>query len=98
MVLAVLDSLVNPHWPYLPEKFEELQLGDMCDRIERTRRNVPDDPKNYDFFYHLLDSDDQGRQPKVDEDTRNETFNGKSMSCLQRIAESEDKVEYKGDS
>jgi len=91
-VVAVLNRLVNPHWPYLPEKTHE--LGENSDRIERAWSSVPDDPLNYDFFYHMLDADDQGRQPKIDEQTLNELFDPKSMSCLRHIAESDNKVEY----
>ena len=90
-VVAVLDHLVNPYWPYLPEKMKE--LGENSDRIERAWSSVPDDPVNYDFFYHVLDADDQGREPKLDERTLNELFNPKSMSFLRCIAESDDKVE-----
>lgn len=89
-MVAVLDRLVNPHWPYLPEKTKE--LGENSDRIERAWSSVPDDPMNYDFFYHVLDADDQGREPKIDERTLSELFNAKSMSCLRCIAESDDKV------
>jgi len=39
----------------------------------------------------VLDADDQGREPKIDERTLNELFNPKSMSCLRCIAESDDK-------
>ena len=88
----MLDRLVSPYWPYFPERFEELQLG-QSDRIERARRSIPDDPKNYDFFYHLLEADDQGRQPNIDEQVRREKFNQKSVSCLRHIAECENKVE-----
>ena len=89
-VVAVLDRLVNPHWPYLPEKSKE--LGENSDRIERAWSSVPDDPMNYDFFYHVLEADDQGRVPKMDEKTLNEFFNTKSVSSLRCIAESDDKV------
>ena len=91
-VNAVLDRLVNPHWPYLPEKTRE--LGEISDRIDLAWSSVPDDPLNYDFLYHLLEVDEQGRQPKIDEHTPNEMFNRNSVSCLRRIAESRDKVEY----
>ncbi|XP_068727782.1 transient receptor potential cation channel subfamily V member 5-like [Montipora capricornis] len=87
-VTAVLDRLVIPHWPYMPETFQELQV---TDRIERACRSVPDDPLNYYFWYHVLDADDQGRRPWVDEPTVNNMFNLKSMSCLRLIADSEDK-------
>ena len=89
-VIAVLDRLINPHWPYLPE--ETLKLGDMSDRVERAWSSVPEDPSHYDFLYHVLEADNQGRQPKIDEHTINETFNLDSVSCLRQIAESEDKV------
>ena len=84
----MLDRLVKPYWPYLPEKFEELQLD------ERAGSGVPDDPLNYYFWYHLLEADDQGRQPNIDEQKGNKMFNLKSVSCLRQIAESGDKVEY----
>ena len=79
----------------MPGKSQELQLEEICDRIERAWSSVPDDPLNYDFVYHVLEADEQGRQPKIDEHTVNEMFNPKSVSCLRRIAESEDKVEHK---
>ena len=89
-VLAVLDCLVNPLWPYLPDVTQD--VGGNSERIERAWSSVPDDPLNYDFAYHVLEADDHGRQPKIDEYTLNEMFNRKSVSCLRRIAESEDKV------
>ena len=94
-VLAVLDRLVNPHWPYLPK--ESRELGQTRSHIERAWSSVPDDPLNYDFFYHVLEADEQGRQPKVNEHTANKMFNLKSVSCLRHIAESEDKVWYNDD-
>lgn len=92
----MLDRLVKPHWPNLPEKFQHFQLGKMSDRIARACSSIPDDPLNYDFLYHILDADDQGRQSKMDDQTVNKAFNTKSVSCLRRIAESEDKVGSKG--
>ncbi|CAH3129417.1 unnamed protein product [Pocillopora meandrina] len=88
-VVAVLDQLVNPHWPYLPEKIKE--TGEKSDRIERAWSSVPDDPLNYDFFYHVLEADDLGQEPKDDEGNLIEEFNTKSMSPLRCIAESDDK-------
>jgi len=89
-VLAVLDRLVSPHWPYLPEKCEELQLGEISRHFERASKSVPDDPLNYYFWYHLLEADENGIQPMIDEH-KNKMFNAKSTSCLQHIAESGDK-------
>ena len=91
--MAVLDQLVNPHWPYLPEKIKE--TGEKSDRIERAWSSVPDDPLNYDFFYHVLEADDLGQEPKDDEGNLIEKFNPKSMSPLRCIAESDDKVPKK---
>ena len=88
-VLAVLDRLVSPHWPYMPEKFEELHLGQTSGRASSS---VPDDPVNYYFWYHILEADENGIQPMIDEH-RNKMFNAKSMSCLQHIAESGVKVQ-----
>ena len=102
-VLAVLDKLINPHWPYLPQSRED---DENQDEIECVLSSVPDDPMNYDFFYHILEADNNGRQPKievaieVDEhgtpiktQTRpNPKFNHMSRSCLRRIAESGNKV------
>ncbi|KAK2556753.1 hypothetical protein P5673_021312 [Acropora cervicornis] len=88
---TVLDRLVEPHWPHLPEKFEKIQLGEISERIERACKSVLDDPLNYAFFYHVLDADEQGRQPNIDDGTVNERFNKKSISCLRYIADSEDK-------
>ncbi|XP_068675391.1 uncharacterized protein [Montipora foliosa] len=90
-VLAVLDRLVKPYWPYLQQKFQDFHLGEMNDRIERACSSVPDDPLNYFFWYHLLEADEQGRQPKIDDQTTNELFNPESVSCLRQIAESGDK-------
>ena len=91
-VLAVLDRLVSPHWPYLPEKFEEPHLGQTSGRFKRASSSVPDDPLNYYFWYHLLEADEHGIQPMIDEH-KNIMFNAKSTSCLQRIAEGRDKVQ-----
>ena len=102
-VLAVLDKLINPHWPYLPQSKED---DENQDEIERALSGVPDDPMNYDFFYHILEADDNGRQPKIEVATEvdengtpiktqtipNPKFNKKSLSCLKLIAESGNKV------
>ena len=88
-MVAVLDRLINPHWPYLPEKTNEQR----SDLIDRAWSSVPDDPMNYDFFYHVLDADNNGRQPKVQGHV-NKHFNPKSKSCLRHIADSENKVRH----
>ena len=98
-----MDKLINPHWPYLPQSKED---DENQDEIDHVLSNVPHDPMNYDFFYHLLEADDNGRQPKIEVATEvdergtpiktqtqpNPKFNHKSLSCLRRIAESGNKV------
>ena len=90
--MAVLDRLVKPHWPYLPEKFKDFQVGEITTHTEKVCSSVPDDAMNYYFWYHMLDADEQGRQPKINDLTMNKMFNPKSVSCLRQIAESGDKV------
>ncbi|XP_015761593.1 PREDICTED: uncharacterized protein LOC107340729 [Acropora digitifera] len=98
-VLAILDKHINPRWPYLPEMKEDEENDS---ELERAFSSVPDDPMNYDFFFHILEADDKGRQPKIEVATEvdehgaslntgmiaNPKFNAKSLSCLRRIAES----------
>ena len=77
----MLDRLVSPHWPYMPEKFEELHLGQTSGRFKRALSSVPDDPLNYYFWCHLLEANEHGIQPMIDEQ-KNKMFNAKSTSCL----------------
>ena len=98
-----MDKHINPRWPYLPERKDDEENDN---EIERALSSVPDDPMNYDFFYHILEADDKGRQPKIEVATEidehgtpvktemvpNPKFNQKSLSCLRRIAESGNKV------
>ena len=84
-VIAVLDNLINPDWPYIPVEDEN--------EMESEWRKVPDIPVRYHFFYRILDGDDEGRPPKIyDEDLKkeveNEKFNHRSTSCLQALCES----------
>ena len=99
-MLAVLDKLINPRWPYLSV---EINIKQHEDVIERALGNLPDDPMNYDFFYHILEADENGRQPKIKDMSdldeydkpklyENPNFNDKSVSCLRLIADSENKV------
>ena len=83
-----------------------MEYDDNEEDIARSLSSVPDDPMNYDFFYHVLEADESGRQPKIKvatdvdeqgtpiktETVSNLKFNHKSLSCLRRIAESRNKV------
>ena len=108
-VVAILDKLINPHWaqnlnwPYLPPGMED---DDHEDNIARSESSVPDKAMNYDFFYHMLEADENGRQPMTKVVTESDEqgtpirtktvpnleFNHKSLSCLRRIAESGNEV------
>jgi hypothetical protein len=105
--------LINPRWPYLPDRPDEDESNE---DIQKALDNVPDDPMNYDFFFHILEADENGREPKIKvvkesqneeakdkqpgssseptdtEEIPNPKFNRKSVSCLRRIADSENKV------
>ena len=85
----MLDCLINPHWPYLPVNDKNTSEDD--DHIERAWTSVPDDPLNYDFFYHVLEGDNNGREPK-NNGLKNEKFNAKSKSCLRHLTECSNKV------
>ena len=103
-VLAVLNKLINPRWPYLSDSQYDDKQND--DDIQRALESLPDDPMNYDFYYRVLEADENGRCPQIEIATEfdskgdpisfgwiiNENFNQKSVSCLRRIADSENKV------
>ena len=96
-VVAVLDRMVNPHWPYLPDRKEKYNYKEEEEGIERAWASIPDDPLNYHFYYHILESDECGRPPKVrdsdqDGQTLNEHFNRNSVSCLSAIAKSQNRA------
>ncbi|XP_028417815.1 uncharacterized protein LOC114542475 [Dendronephthya gigantea] len=100
-VVAVLNKLINPHWPYQPDRTE---VDEDNVEIQRALDSVPDDPMNYDFHYHILETDENGRTPKIitkskaknkDSEFVDQSFNHRSMSCLQRIADSENKEAVK---
>ncbi|XP_020892574.1 transient receptor potential cation channel subfamily A member 1 [Exaiptasia diaphana] len=92
--IAILDCMVNPHWPYLPDKKSDYLSVEEEQGIECAWATVPEDPLDYHFFYHVLDSDDCGRPPKIKDTTTNKLvpnpfFNKKAPSCLNIIANSD---------
>jgi len=92
--LAILNHMVNPRWPYLPQKKEKYSSKEEEETIEGTWATVPEDPLDYDFFYHVLDADDAGRPPKIKDRETNELvpnpfFNKNAPSCLNIIANSD---------
>ncbi|KXJ18103.1 Transient receptor potential cation channel subfamily V member 4 [Exaiptasia diaphana] len=89
-VVAVLDRLISPHWPYLPQKKERESFKGEERSIEKAWSSVPDNPMNYHFVYHLLDCDESGNLPKIG-DKRNANFNLRGKSNLYHIANSQNK-------
>lgn len=95
-VIAVLDQMVNPHWPHLPKRKDNYETNEEEDGIEGAWRTIPDDPLDYHFYYHILDGDTAGHPPKIlssesDKWLYNEQFDRKSKSCLHLIAKSKNK-------
>ncbi|XP_022777936.1 uncharacterized protein LOC111319424 [Stylophora pistillata] len=95
-VVAVLDQMVNPHWPYLPQRQENYETEEEREAIEGVWKTISDDPLSYHFYYHILDGDEEGRPPKIlASDGRipieNKHFNWKDKSCLHAIAKSKNK-------
>lgn len=64
-VVAVLDQMMNPHWPYLPQRQENYETEEEREAIEGVWNTISDDPLNYHFSYHVLDGDEGGRPPKI---------------------------------
>ena len=83
----MLDKLIHPRWSHLPDNDENQNKNDIQSALE----NGPDDPMSYDFRYDILEADQNGRLP-VNKDGPNTQFDEKSISCLRRIADSENKV------
>ena len=95
--MAVLDQMVNPHWPYLPKRKEKYESEEEKKAIEGVWSTITENPLNYHFYYHILDADEGGRPPKFcmstgGKQTNNDYFNWRDKSCLQVIAKSYNKV------
>ena len=98
-VVAVLDQMMNPHWPYLPQRQENYETEEEREAIEGVWNTISDDPLNYHFSYHILDGDEGGRPPKImasdgHQQIENKYFNWKDKSCLHAIVKSNNKVSF----
>lgn len=96
-VVAILDCMISPNWPQLPERKENYTSHQEEEDIEHTWTSVPDDPMDYNFYFQVLDGDDRGRMPKGVDSVRKEVqfnphFNWSAKSCLYSIAHSQNKV------
>ena len=99
-VVAVVDQMMNPHWPYLPQRQENYETEEEREAIEGVWNTISDDPLNYHFSYHILDGDKGGRPPKImasdgHQQIENKYFNWKDKSCLHAIVKSNNKVSFK---
>ena len=99
-VVAVLDQMVKPHWPYLPKCKESYESEEEKKAIEGAWSTITENPLNYHFLYHILDGDEGGRPPKIitsvgGKETDNEYFNQRDKSCLHMIAKTYKKVTFK---
>lgn len=96
--MAVLNCMVTPHWPYLPERKATYESREEEENIEHAWNSTPEEPMSYQFYYQILDGDEWGRLPKIpdpeDESKiiNNDHFNWRSKSCLYSIAFSNNKV------
>ena len=98
--MAVLDQMMNPHWPYLPKRKERYTTQEEMDGIEGVWNTISEDPLNFYFYFLILDGDECGQPPKVTlsgehEESNNKHFNWGNKSCLSRIAKSSNKVHVK---
>ena len=96
-ILAVLDQMINPHWPHLPKRKDSYENEKEKEVVEGAWRTITDDPLDYHFYYHILDGDEGGRPPKVmmpggHGQTENKYFNWRDKSCLHVIAKSRNMV------
>ena len=96
-VVAILDQMVNPHWPHLPKRKNKYDNPEEEEAIEGVWSTIPEDPFKCHFFYHILDGDKAGRPPKVmssdgNKLTDNKYFDWHDKSCLHLIAKSNNKV------
>ena len=91
--------MVNPHWPYLPNRKDKYDNHEEEEGIEGVWSTIPDDPLDYHFYYHILDGDKAGSPPKIlalegNKHIVNEHFDRSHKSCLHLIAKSNNKVSY----
>lgn len=98
-----MNKLVKPSWPYLSHLTARDESNE---NFKRAWESVSDEPLSFDFQYDVLETDENGRQPRVkvvtsfDEkgkpkdlaEVDNKRFNNKSVSCLRRIADSNNMV------
>ncbi|XP_031558823.1 transient receptor potential cation channel subfamily V member 6-like [Actinia tenebrosa] len=92
-VVAILNCMVTPHWPYLPERKDAYSSREEEENIEHAWNSVPEEPMSYQFYYQILDGDEWGRLPKIPDPNgrsgemiNNDHFNWKNKSCLYSLA------------
>ena len=88
-VIAVLDSLINPEWPFLP-----LRDSDGADVREKWQHLI-DTPTRYHFYFRILDGDRYGRKPYCLQDAngsllKDELYEHRDNSCLHALCFADD--------
>lgn len=99
-MVAVLDQMVIPHWPHLPKRKERYKSEEEKEAIEGAWSTMTENPLNYQFCYYILDADEGGRPPKInnsagEQQADNEYFNWRDKSCLHVVAKSHNSVRLK---
>ena len=79
-MVAILDSCVNPDWPFVPTKKGEDE--------EKAWTRLQDKPLQYHFDYRLLDGDQDSEPAKMKDGSVNGNFKHLQPSCLQLIIDS----------
>ncbi|XP_022810433.1 uncharacterized protein LOC111347452 [Stylophora pistillata] len=90
-VVAILDQMVNPYSSHLPKCKDTYDNEEEKEATEGVWRTITDDPLNYHFYYHILDSDEGGCPPNLlyqGKHMDNKFFNWRDQSCLHVIATS----------
>ena len=95
--MAVLDQMVTPHWPHLPQRKDIYDTDEEEEGIEGAWNTITDDPLDYHFYYHILDGDKGGQPPKMmasggEKQIDNKYFHHRDKSCLHLIAKSNNMV------
>lgn len=79
-MIEVLDCLINPEFPFIPNNPDE--------KAEDSWSKIPNKPQRYHVYYRLLDGDQNGRSPYKQDGTVNPDFDHRSHSGLFSIAHS----------
>ena len=78
----MLDSCVNPHFPYIVRDPEQkLQEKEAWSKMGNTL------PLRYQFYFQILDGDDEGKPAKTEDGREVREFRSYAPSAFQLIAD-----------